>query len=115
MDFKKVVNWVEAVALAAAAIFVIMLFANQGGGGATSPGAQIFSDNCSACHGSDGGGGLGPRLAGTVTKDFPDINKQIAFVKRGKGTMPSFGRTFGGQLSDEEIRLVVEYTRSLGK
>jgi mono/diheme cytochrome c family protein len=111
MDFKKVVNWVEAAALAAAAIFVIMLFANQGGGGATSKGAQLFAANCASCHGADGSGGLGPRLAGRVTKDFPGIDKQIAFVKAGKGAMPSFE----GDLSDEEIRLVVEYTRTLGK
>ena len=110
MSFKKVVNWVEAAALAGAAVFVIMLFANQGGY-ASSPGAQLFSANCASCHGADGGGGIGPRLAGKVMKDFPDINKQIAFVKRGKGSMPSFA----GDLTDEQIRLVVEYTRTLGK
>src|SRR5713101_8885625 len=103
MSLKKIVNWVEAAALAAATVFVIMLFANQGGG-ASSPGAQLFSANCASCHGADGGGGIGPRLAGKVTKDFPDIKKQIAFVKRGKGSMPSFA----GDLTDEQIRLVVE-------
>jgi mono/diheme cytochrome c family protein len=113
MSLKRVVNWVETAAAAAAVVFVIMLFANEGGGGgATSPGAQLFAANCASCHGADGGGGLGPRLAGHVTKKFPDVEDQIAFVKKGKGAMPSFA----GDLTDEEIRMVVEFTRTdLGK
>jgi mono/diheme cytochrome c family protein len=108
MTFKQVVKVVEAAALVAALVFVIMLFANEGGGEA-SPGAAIFSNSCASCHGADGGGGLGPKLADAVEKDFPDIEEQIAFVGAGEGTMPAFE----GELTPEEIRQVVEYTRSL--
>lgn len=112
MTFKQVVKVVEAAALAAALVFVIMLFANDGGGGGggapTSVGAELFTTNCASCHGADGGGGLGPKLAGEVTKNFPDIEEQIAFVAEGKGTMPAFG----GDLSEEQLRQVVEYTRT---
>jgi len=71
-------------------------------------GAEIYAARCAQCHGSDGGGGAGPRLAGKVADDFPDIEDQIAFVSKGKGGMPGFGST----LTPAELRLVVEYTRT---
>jgi cytochrome c6 len=110
ITFKKIVNWIEAGAGLGALFFVIMLFANSAGSSNASPGADLFSTNCASCHGAHGEGGLGPQLAGKVTKDFPNIDDQIAFVKKGKGAMPSFA----GDLTDAQIRQVVEYTRSLG-
>ena len=110
---KPVVNAVEALAVLAAAVFVVMLFANEpgnGGGGASSPGAGIFSSNCARCHGTDGGGGIGPQLSGgRVVDEYPDAEDEIAVVTDGKGSMPSFE----GRLSGDEIRQVVEYTRTL--
>jgi cytochrome c551 len=125
--FRKVVNVVEVLALVAALFVVVMLFVAEpphGGatagkgttGGAYLPetgalptnGAEIYAARCSGCHGSDGGGGSGPRLAGEVADDFPDVEDQIAFVAKGKGGMPGFR----GSLSDADIRLVVEYTRT---
>lgn len=108
MLFKRFVMAVEALALVAAIVFVVMLFGNESGG-TLSPGAAIYDANCASCHGGDGGGGLGPALAGQVEKGFPDIEDQIAFVEEGEGTMPGFA----GALSDGEIRQVVEYTRGL--
>jgi mono/diheme cytochrome c family protein len=111
--FRRVVNVVEVLAAVAAAVFVVMLFANESGSPyttATTPGAQVFAANCAGCHGADGGGGTGPQLAGgAAVKRFPDVEDQIAFVSKGSGTMPSFA----GQLSPAEIRQVVEYTRTL--
>jgi len=49
-----------------------------------------------------------PKLAGVVSKDFPEAADQIALVTGGQGTMPGFGR----DLSEEQIRQVVEYTRT---
>jgi mono/diheme cytochrome c family protein len=126
--FRKVVNVIEVLALIAAAFVVVMLFvaepphssagapAGTSGdaaylpetGGLPTNGAEIYTARCAGCHGSDGGGGSGPQLAGTVADDFPDVEDQIAFVARGKGSMPGFG----GSLSDADLRLVVEYTRS---
>jgi cytochrome c oxidase cbb3-type subunit 3 len=127
--FRKIVNVVEVLALVAAVFVIVMLFAAQAphetagaasggdaGGAAYLPetgalptsGAEIYSARCAGCHGSDGGGGTGPRLAGKVEDDFPDIEDQVAFVAKGKGGMPGFG----GSLSDADLRLVVEYTRT---
>jgi mono/diheme cytochrome c family protein len=49
-----------------------------------------------------------------VTKDYPDIEDQIAFVAEGQGAMPAFGPGSSRELTEEELRAVVEYTRELG-
>jgi cytochrome c6 len=111
--FQRVVAGAEALAVVAIAVFVIMLFANEpdgGGGSAGGPGAEIFSARCASCHGSTGGGGIGPRLSGGAVVDaYPDIVDEIEVVTDGKGRMPSFA----DRLSAQEIEQVVEYTRTL--
>jgi len=111
---KRIVVGAEALAVLAIAVFVIMLFANEpdGGGGASAggPGAEVFSSRCASCHGSDGGGGIGPRLSGGAVVDaYPDIVDEIEVVTDGKDAMPAFG----DRLTAKEIEQVVEYTRTL--
>ena len=111
MDLHRVVSAVEVLALVIAGAFLIMLFANEpdSGAHAGSIGAQLFAANCATCHGADGGGGTGPKLAGVVAQKYPNIDDQIAIVTNGKtGGMPSFG----GDLTPKQIQLVVEYTRT---
>lgn len=70
----------------------------------------IFGNRCSSCHGASAQGGVGPQLAGgRVAAKFPDIEQQVALVRDGKGGMPSFAR----KLTEDEIRAVVRYTRTL--
>jgi len=113
--FKRVVNGVEVLALLAAAVFVIMLFANEprgsGSSSAGDPGAEVFAAQCARCHGSDGSGGFGPQLSGgKVVEAYPDAEDEIAVVTDGKPVgMPAFG----DRLSPEEIDQVVAYTRTL--
>jgi mono/diheme cytochrome c family protein len=113
--FKRFVTAIELLAGAAAVVFVVMLFANEPGapsGATASPGGQLFQANCASCHGAQGEGGAGPKLAGVVTRDFPNETDQINFVTKGKGPMPAFG----GTLTASQIRQVVDYTRTgLGK
>ena len=72
--------------------------------------AAIFADRCSSCHGSTGGGGIGPGLSGgRVAGAFPDIEDQVTVVRDGRGSMPSFG----DRLTDDELRAVVRFTRTL--
>ena len=115
--FARVVNAVEVLAAIGVLVFVIMLFANEPGGSgaarASSPGAQLFAANCASCHGANGEGVIGPKLAGgAVVRDFPNEADQIAFVAKGRGEMPSFAC----RALHQELQEVVEYTRTgLGK
>ncbi|MBV6508944.1 MAG: hypothetical protein JJLCMIEE_02011 [Acidimicrobiales bacterium] len=77
-------------------------------------GAAVYAGkgHCASCHGPDGSGGVGPRLAGgAVTDAYPAIEDQIAVITNGvAGTdMPAYR----GLLTPEEIRAVAEYERSL--
>ncbi|MBI2168915.1 MAG: cytochrome c [Actinobacteria bacterium] len=121
--FKRIVRAVEVVALLLAGVFVVLLFANEPGskegdpGAAASPGqtlpvivdpAALFAQHCSGCHGDEGQGGFGPRLAGGAVKtSYPNEADQVKFVTDGFGPMPAFGE----RLSEAEIEAVVAYTR----
>jgi len=94
-------------------------------------GAQVFAQNCSPCHGAQGEGGVGPKLAGGEAKlTFPNQADQINWVDTGsiskaKGTpygdpnrpggqhvvhvagMPAFK----GTLTDTQIQDVVMFER----
>jgi mono/diheme cytochrome c family protein len=111
--FRKLVNVIEVLALIGVAVTVVLLFANEpdtGSTAPTTPGAQIYAASCASCHGADGGGGIGPQLAGgAAVQRFPDEADQIEFVTEGSGSMPPFA----GRLSPEQLRQVVEYTRTL--
>jgi mono/diheme cytochrome c family protein len=82
----------------------------QAGGG-----AQVFSKNCTPCHGTDGKG-----KPSVHTPDFTDPKVQasltdaqiVSTIRNGKkGTaMPAWA----GKLSDDDINAVAAYVRSLG-
>lgn len=69
-------------------------------------GADVFAQTCSGCHGANGQGGVGPRLAGNDDlKDRSFVEKR---VREGDGIMPAFD----GRLSEEQIEAVVDHVRS---
>jgi mono/diheme cytochrome c family protein len=70
-------------------------------------GAEIYDQRCASCHGNEGQGGQGPRLAGTVVVNYPDVAEQIDLVTDGRNGMPPFAMT----LTDDEIAAVVSFTR----
>lgn len=100
----------------------------QGTGAPATEGPQdaraMFAQFCATCHGVNGAGGIGPAFTGgTETSQFPNIEDHVAFViagsrpgvpygasGRGTGGMPPRG---GSQLTDEQIRAIVEYERGL--
>jgi len=79
-----------------------------GGTGGTSGadaahGASLYSTNCSACHGADASGGLGPALAGST------LDRTI--VRNGTDTgMPVFG---ADKLSDADLDDIDAWLTSL--
>ena len=106
--------------------------------GPLGTGAEVYTANCSSCHGPEGGGGVGYAFTGgEVLATFPHIEDQIRWVALGtqayqtagvdvygdperagavhvtgaKGVMPGFGSEVGGALSEAEILAVVCHER----
>src|SRR5256885_16964210 len=94
MTFKRFVNVIEIVTLVVALGFVVALFANEPGGGSSStaksgPGSDVYLANCARCHGQDGQGGAGPKLAGVGTADFPNAPHEVPVARDGVPGMPA--------------------------
>jgi len=78
-------------------------------------GAQLFQTNCTACHGKDAVGGSAPVLnSQEFLKGTTDdqINNLIAGGVPGT-EMPAWSLAFAGTLTDEQIRQLTTYLRSL--
>jgi mono/diheme cytochrome c family protein len=111
-----VAQWIVGVVAATA---VVLLFTLDGDPPEVAPslageidrmvdaGELIYAARCSSCHGAEGQGGQGPRLAGTVTTLYPATADEIAVVTNGGLAMPSFADT----LTEAEIAEVVLFTR----
>jgi cytochrome c oxidase subunit 2 len=60
----------------------------------TSPlGQELWEGSCAKCHGLDGEGGYGPRVAGSGLLENEDA--VAAFVQNGRGLMPPVGKEWG--------------------
>ncbi len=80
--------------------------------------AANWSQHCASCHGKDGSGNtmMGKKSG---AKDYRDAKVQAEFtdaqatqlIKEGKDKM----KPFKGKLSDDEIKALVAYVRSLKK
>lgn len=69
-------------------------------------GYKLFMLNCAHCHGADAHGDEGPDLHGVAKSD-----QRIATIIRDgiKGEMPKFG----AKLTDNDVRAVIAFVRSL--
>lgn len=116
---KRVVDGLEVVALLAAAVAVVLMLAYRPAGG-TKPntaydpqlatGQAVFTANCTGCHGANGEGVTGPRLAGgAVRRSYPNEADEVFVVTNGIDGMPSWK----SKLTPAQIRAVVRYTRAL--
>jgi len=76
---------------------------NGGADSVAAQGEKIYKANCVSCHGADLGGGLGPELRNADERLSAD--ELFTVIKEGRGRMPAFG----GSLSDDEIRALVEW------
>ena len=92
-------------------------------------GQEIYSGAaaCAGCHGSNGGGGVGPAfIGGSLYTTFPTCSDHVKWVQLGSsGWQSEVGAEYGaenkisiggmpafqGKLSDEEIRAVVAFER----
>ncbi|HLY92415.1 MAG TPA: cytochrome c [Candidatus Angelobacter sp.] len=79
--------------------------------------AALYKAKCVSCHGADGSGNtpVGTKL-GVKSVSDPELAKKsdaewIDATKKGKGKMPSYE----GKLTDDQIKSLVKYMRSLAK
>ena len=78
-------------------------------------GGELFSQNCSSCHGKQATGGSAPTLN---SKQFLSTtsDNQIALIVTGGisgSSMSPWSLDYGGSLTDEQIRQMVTYLRTL--
>lgn len=77
-------------------------------------GAAVYKAKCASCHGPDGAGqtsiGKSMKLKDLGSADVQK-NDIESVIKDGKGKMPAYK----GKLSDDEIKAVVAFVKSLKK
>ena len=70
----------------------------------TSPlGEELWEGACAKCHGLDGEGEYGPRIAGTGVGEDPEALEKL--LREGRGAMPPVGRDW----NDTEIDALTDY------
>ena len=70
----------------------------------TSPlGEELWEGACAKCHGLDGEGEYGPRIAGTGVGEDPEALEKL--LREGRGEMPPVGRDW----TDTEIDALTDY------
>jgi mono/diheme cytochrome c family protein len=82
----------------------------------TALGKDLFATNCAECHGEAGaGGGDAPTLDARQFLSSTSDAQIHALVAGGvSGTdMSAWGLEFGGTLTDEQVRQIVTYLRTL--
>ena len=74
-------------------------------------GKIVFKSNCTTCHGSDGGGLIGPNLTDQHYKNVKDIEDMLTVLQKGAagGAMPAWNT----RLSQNQILMVSAYVASL--
>lgn len=78
-------------------------------------GNKLFASSCSSCHGKGAVGGSAPVLyAKEFLKSTTDSQMQSLIAGGVPGTdMPAWGIEFGGTLTDEQVRQITTWLRSL--
>jgi mono/diheme cytochrome c family protein len=78
-------------------------------------GATLFATNCSSCHGKEAVGGSAPVLnSQEFLKNTSDTQVENLIAGGVPGTeMPAWSLAFSGTLTDEQIRQITTYLRSL--
>jgi quinol---cytochrome-c reductase cytochrome c subunit len=78
-------------------------------------GSQLFATNCSSCHGKGADGGSAPVLnSQEFLKGTSDVQIENLIAGGVPGTeMPAWSLAIEGTLTDEQIRQITTYLRSL--
>jgi len=81
---------------------------------AVSAGRDLFAANCTACHGQNGEGVIGPALNSRgLLKTTSDATLSSLIHTGVPGSvMPAWGQTYGGPLTDEQVTQLVAFIRA---
>lgn len=80
---------------------------------AIEEGQQLYMRyNCYACHGTEGGGGMGSAINDARWQFGGDDENVFRTIKEGRGRMPA---QFGQILSDDEIWKIIAFMRTIYK
>ncbi len=79
------------------------------------PGAKLYATYCAACHGANGSGSMATAIG---TAKYLSANDDAAIAQMiGNGVptkgMPTWSKSKGGALTDDQIASIVAYLRSL--
>jgi putative heme-binding domain-containing protein len=75
-------------------------------------GKRLFEGQCARCHGIQGGGGTGANLQRPRLRHAADDTSLFDLIRRG---IPGTGMPSTFAMTDNEVRDVVAYVRSLGR
>ncbi|HJW83130.1 MAG TPA: c-type cytochrome [Anaerolineae bacterium] len=77
-------------------------------------GRAMYLDNCTACHGENGEGKVGPALNSREHLKTTSDDTLFSLTRTGvPGTiMPAWGQAFGGPFTDEQVRQMVAFIRA---
>lgn len=94
-------------------IGAVVVLALSAGVAMAQAGADTYKSKCAMCHGADGLAATpaGKAMKTPSVKDIKPGDDLIAITKNGKGKMPAYN----GKLTDEQIKEVVGYMKSLAK
>jgi mono/diheme cytochrome c family protein len=83
-------------------------------GGDPARGAELFAQTCAGCHGANR---LAPTLSNPTFQKTAGADFIARTIKNGRAdaAMPAFQRPGADGLTDDEVRDLVAYVRSLGQ
>jgi mono/diheme cytochrome c family protein len=81
---------------------------------AVASGGELYAENCAACHGEDGEGGIAPALNSQELLKMTSDAALFSLTRTGVPStiMPAWGQTFGGPFTDEQVAHMVAFIRN---
>jgi mono/diheme cytochrome c family protein len=79
-----------------------------------SAGQELYAINCASCHGLKGEGVDAPALNSKALLSSVSDDQLLSLIRTGVPLteMPAWGQSFGGSLTDEDVRQVIAFLRS---
>jgi len=81
---------------------------------AEKTGQGLYAENCVACHGKSGEGGVAPAINERGLLESATDETFFSLIRTGipNTLMPAWGQTFGGPFTDEQVSQIVAYIRA---